>query len=61
MKEFHLKELLKLLVKTLRRESHSEELKLIITPAEIQLISKMKIKAKSIKPSDKKLEIMVNQ
>ena len=49
-----MKELLKLLVKTLRRESHLEEINLIITPAEVQLISKMRNKSKSIKPSNNK-------
>ena len=42
-------ELLKLLEKTLRRESHLEEKNLIITPDEIQLLTKMRYKAKSIK------------
>ena len=45
---------MKLLVKTWRRESHLEEINLIITPAEIQLLSKIRNKAKSIKPSNNK-------
>ena len=59
-KELHLKELLKLLVETLRSESPLEDINLLITPAEVQLLSKMRNKAKSIKPN-KKLEITVNQ
>ena len=48
MKELHLKESLKLLVKILK---HLEDINLIITPAEIQLLSEMRNKAKLIKPS----------
>ena len=44
--KLHLKYLLKLLLKTLRRESHLEEINLIITPAEVQFLSKMGNRAK---------------
>ena len=39
---------------TLTRESPLEEIYLIITPAEVQLFSKMRNKTKSKKPSDNK-------
>ena len=42
LKLLHLKELLKLLVKILRPESHLKELNSIIMPAEIELLSKMR-------------------
>ena len=55
MKELYLKELLKLIAKKLRLESHLEEINLLITPAEVQLLSKMSNKAKSIKSSNNKV------
>ena len=54
MKELHLKEFLKLLVKTLRLENNLKEINLKIKPAEVQLLSKMRNKAKSIKFSTNK-------
>ena len=55
VKLLHLKEILilKLLVKILRPESHLKELNSMITPAGIELLSKMRKTATPNKPSDK--------
>ena len=54
MKYLHLKELLKLIVKTLKNESQLKEINLIITPAELRVLSKLRNKAQSIKSSNNK-------
>ena len=53
-RELHLKELFKLLLKILSRESHIEEINLMITTADIQLLSNTGKETQSTKPSNNK-------